>query len=325
MDSITQAVLGAAVGETVLGKKIGHRAAIIGAIVGTIPDLDILLTPLFGSVERLSVHRGYSHSILFCLLGALLLSYLMSKWKPKSEVIMDISFRRLWVFNFLALFTHVLLDAFTTYGTLLFLPLSDKRVSFDSVNIVDPVYTIPLIIGLVISMRREKLSEERSIPNWIGIGVSTLYLLFTLGHKSHMNKTLKEELFEQSIIYEDLLTVPVGIGNMNWYGVARSADSLYIGYLSDNGHKHVPFDAFPINDQLLSDVDEYTAERLRWFSQGFYTVAEKDGIIRVYNMQCDMQGVRMYGDYKAPTAFYFELSPNEDGDHEMTTGMHDRD
>ena len=49
MDSITQAVLGAAVGETVLGKKIGHRAAIIGAIVGTIPDLDILLTPLFGS------------------------------------------------------------------------------------------------------------------------------------------------------------------------------------------------------------------------------------------------------------------------------------
>ena len=191
MDSITQAALGAAVGEAVLGKKIGHGAAILGAIVGTIPDLDILLTPMFSSIERLSVHRGFSHSILFCLLGAFLLSYLMSKWKPLGKGIKKLAFRRLWIFNFLALFTHVLLDAFTTYGTLLFLPLSDKRVSFDSINIVDPVYTIPLILGLLLSMKREQSSEARSIPNWIGVGVSTLYLLFTLGHKSHMTKILK--------------------------------------------------------------------------------------------------------------------------------------
>ncbi|MGB1248508.1 MAG: metal-dependent hydrolase, partial [Chitinophagales bacterium] len=53
----------------------------------------------------------------------------------------------LWLFSFLALFTHVLLDAFTTYGTQLLLPFSDKRISFDSINIVDPVYTIPLLLG----------------------------------------------------------------------------------------------------------------------------------------------------------------------------------
>jgi len=42
MDSITQIVLGAAVGDAVLGKKIGNRAMVWGAIAGTIPDLDVL-------------------------------------------------------------------------------------------------------------------------------------------------------------------------------------------------------------------------------------------------------------------------------------------
>ena len=61
---------------------------------------------------------------------------------------------------------------------------------------------------------------------------------------------------------------------------------------------------------------------MKWFAQGFYTVAEKDGKIRVYNMKCDMQGVLEFGDYKAPTAFYFEITPQEDGGYELTSGMH---
>ena len=61
MDSLTQATLGAAVGEAVLGKKIGNKAAVIGAIIGTIPDLDVLLVPFFNEFQKISLHRGYSH------------------------------------------------------------------------------------------------------------------------------------------------------------------------------------------------------------------------------------------------------------------------
>ena len=145
MDSLTQAALGAAVGEAILGKKIGHKAAILGAIGGTIPDLDVFLTPFFTPFQNISIHRGYSHSILFCILGAFLFAYILSKIKWTKEQ----SYWRLWLFSFYALFTHVLLDTFTSFGTQLFLPFTNWRVSFDSISIIDPVYTIPLLLGVL--------------------------------------------------------------------------------------------------------------------------------------------------------------------------------
>ena len=74
MDSITQAVLGAAIGEAVAGKKIGHKAAIIGAIVATLPDLDVLVYPFLDEFQKISFHRGFSHSIVFCVIAAFLIS-----------------------------------------------------------------------------------------------------------------------------------------------------------------------------------------------------------------------------------------------------------
>ncbi len=141
-------MLGAAIGEALLGKKIGNRGAFIGAIVATIPDLDIALKPFFSDLQNISIHRGYSHSILFSLIGAFLFTYVLSRIKWTKQI----PRKRLWLFTWLALFTHMLLDAFTSYGTQLFLPFSDWRVSFDSINIVDPVYTAPLIIGVLLSV-----------------------------------------------------------------------------------------------------------------------------------------------------------------------------
>ena len=73
---------------------------------------------------------------------------------------------------------------------------------------------------------------------------------------------------------------------------------------------------------MLDKLDEELVYKMKWFAQGFYTVAEKDGKIRVYNMQCDMQGTRHFGDYLAPTAFYYQITPEEDGSYDLKTGMH---
>ena len=78
MDSLTQAALGAAVGEAVLGKKIGNKAPVIGAVIGTFPDLDVFLMLLFDEFREISIHRGYSHSIVFCLVGAFLFAYILN-------------------------------------------------------------------------------------------------------------------------------------------------------------------------------------------------------------------------------------------------------
>jgi len=322
MDSITQAALGAAIGEATLGRKIGSKGAIIGAMVATIPDLDVLLTPFFSVLEKISIHRGYSHSIIFCLLVATVLALFMRKLKWTNAI----STRRLWLFNFLALFTHVLLDAFTTYGTQIFLPFADWRVSFDSINIIDPVYTIPLILGTTLSVfLYKKDAIKRNLPNQLGLLISTIYLIFTLANKQHIQNVFADNLQVYNKPYFKMLTVPVKIGNLTWYGVAKDASHLHIGKYSMIDQNDIEFYSFPINDYLLDGLDTELVDRLKWFAQGFYTVAEHNGKIRVYNMQCDMQGVRTFGDFKAPTAFYYEITLKEDGEYDLKVGMQKAD
>jgi inner membrane protein len=318
MDSITQAALGAAIGHAMLGKKIGSKGAILGAIVATIPDLDILLLPFYNSVERISIHRGFSHSIVFSVVCAVFLALLCSKIKWTK----GISTIRLFLFNWLALFTHMLLDAFTTYGTQLLLPFSDCRVSFDSVNIVDPVYTLPLLLGLFITLYSQIKNKKSSRANAIGLMVSSIYLVFTLGHKQYISNIITSDLQKQNISYNSFKTIPVGVGNINWYGVAKSNDTLYFGHYSGFKNEPIEFNSFPINEHLLDGLNVKLTNRLKWFAQDIYTAAEHNGTIRLYNLQCDMQGVKTYGNYKAPTAFYFEITSHSDGSYELSTGMH---
>jgi len=223
----------------------------------------------------------------------------------------------------MALFTHVLLDAFTSYGTQLFLPFTDWRVSFDSISIIDPVYTLPLLVGVLLSVFYfKKNDKKRGLPNNIGLVVSSLYLLFTLANKQNVEQVFQTQLEEQNIPFFRMLTVPVAIGNTTWYGVAKDKTHLHIGKYSHLEKNKIEFHSFPINEKLLIGLDGKLVDKMKWFAQGYYTVAEKDGKIRIYNMQCDMQGVREFGGYKAPTAFYYEITPKENGEYDLTSGMH---
>ncbi len=125
MDSLTQIVLGASVGEVVLGKKVGNKAMLYGAIAGTIPDLDVLSRYFVDTVTYTEWHRGFSHSILFSLLFAPIFGWLISKIEKNSGV----SWQEWSKLMFWGLFTHPILDSFTTWGTQLFWPF-DLRLGF---------------------------------------------------------------------------------------------------------------------------------------------------------------------------------------------------
>lgn len=318
MDSVTQAALGAAIGEAVLGKKIGSKGAILGAAIATIPDLDIAFYLFYDKFEMLSVHRGFSHSILFSLLAAFSITYFLRKIKWTRTV----NYWRLWLFTWLALFTHILLDAFTAYGTQLFLPFSNERVGFDSINVVDPVYTLPLIIGLIFSLFIYKNKPNRAVYNNIGIVVSTLYLLATLGVKNHVENHFKKELAKQNINYHALLTMPVGVANINWYGVAKTDDGIYMHKYSLINDEQLPYEYFPANDQLLENVNPKVVDVMKWFAKGFYTVEKNGDQLRFYNLQVDMRGSIQDGNIKAPTAGYFIIEPHEDGSFGFSSGTH---
>lgn len=309
MDSITQAVLGAAIGEAMLGRRIGAKAAVAGAIIATIPDLDVICYLFYDSYDMLSIHRGFSHSILFSVLASFVVAYLLKKFHWAVEL----KYLRLWVFSWLALITHMLLDAFTAYGTMLLFPFSDRRVSWDAINVVDPVFTIPMILGLIFSILLFKSSPQRSLATKIGLIISVLYLLATLFVKQKVNQLMTQELKEKSIDYKSLTTMPVGIASLNWFGVARSSDSIYMHKYSFFKSEQPPFEAFPINEKLFEEIPDSYAEKMRWFAKGNYVLTRDGSKIRVYNLQVDMRGTVHEGEVKYPTVGYFELEQMADG------------
>lgn len=317
MDSITQAALGAAIGESMFGKKVGAKASVAGAAIASLPDLDVILYLLYDKLEMLSIHRGLSHSIVFSILGAFLLAFILSKIKGFRKI----EFRRLLTFSWLALFTHMLLDTFTAYGTQLLLPFSDSRLSLDSINVVDPVYTLPLLIGLFLSLRKKTSNPNRSTFNNYGLIISSIYLMLTLFHKQIVETNIENRLQQNTIAYQSLLTMPVGSGNIRWYGVAKTTDSIFM--LQYHLFKDAPKEpeSFPINDELLDLINPEVAAIMRWFAKGFYTVEEQNGKIRIYNLQVDMRGVISNDSLHAPTAGYFEVEIANGGTN-FSSGSH---
>lgn len=311
MDSITQAALGAAIGQAVLGKRIGPKAALAGALVATIPDLDVFLRAFYSSYDMLRIHRGISHSIPFGVVASLVLSFLFQRFK----LFKPISLFRLWWFNGLCLVTHALLDLCTSYGTQLFLPFSDVRLGLDTVNVVDPVYTVPLLIGTLGGLFIAKLKPNMYRWNAIGLIVSSLYLMLTFGIKMNINQQLSSDLSAQHIQGSRLLTMPVGVADINWYGLAVADDGIYMKKYSLLGDSDAAFEFFPQNDSLLNRLDPEVAETMRWFAKGFYTAEAVGDTIRIYNLQVDMRGMLLDRNPPAPTHGFFEFKPEADGSY----------
>lgn len=228
MDSLTQITLGAAVGEVVLGKKVGNKAMLWGAIAGTFPDLDVVANVVSDEMSALAFHRAITHSGLFAAVAPVGLGWLVhrlylkreergkfrydltkvwlgllaiitlgsigmpipffdtlkiglavsltmislvsivygrERWRQRKEPPENASTRQwAWLF-FWAIFTHPLLDCCTTYGTQLFQPFWDYRVAFNNISVVDPLYTFPFLICLIIASRLTREHPRRAFFN----------------------------------------------------------------------------------------------------------------------------------------------------------------
>jgi len=310
MDSLTQIVLGASVGEAVLGKKVGNKAPLWGAIAGTIPDLDVIFAR-GDAITEIVVHRGYSHSIVFAIAMAPLLGWLVHRLYQKRNEASQWAWTRLF---FWSIFTHPLLDCLTTYGTQLFLPFSDCRVSIASVFVVDLFYTLPFLICVmaVLFVSRDRFRLRKKI-NQFGLIISTAYL--TLGV---INKFRATEVFEKSIAAQNqhmelrfVGTTPLNI--VLWYGVAETDSAFQIGYHSFFSRSdHVDWIQYPKQHELLSDIkEEYGVDRLKWFSDNLYLV--RQGGTDTLNFYSLKFGRTNFSDDSAEGSFsfYFRITGKE--------------
>lgn len=274
MDSLTQIVLGASMGEAVLGKKVGNRAALWGAIAGTIPDLDVIVNVFGSELDSLVHHRGFTHSIAFSFLFAPVLGWLIFRvYKGKHGTMKD------WMkVSFWALFTHPILDSFTTWGTQLFLPFSDYRVAWNSIFVVDLVYTLPFLICLTIALFLRRESRWRRVWNWAGIGLSSFYLVLTLANKGFVHANFVNSLHFQGKSYSRLKTYPTPLNNLLWYAVAEEVGGFDVGYFSLFGDpSQITFRYIPKNHQLIPpEKQNKVIDRLRWVSKDLYVVREQE-------------------------------------------------
>lgn len=308
MDSVTQFALGASIGEAALGRKIGNRAALIGGMVATLPDLDVVV-PFEDAVATFTYHRSASHSLLVLAAASPLITRLVLAFQPKLAAFRKEMF---WLV-FLALFTHPLLDAFTVYGTQLFWPLTDYPVSGSTIFIVDPAYTLWLLIGVITAMilGREKPLGPRL--NAAGLVLSSLYLGWTVAAKFVVDRTTEEALTLQGVDYERVMTTPAPFNTLQWRIIGRDAQGYFDAFMPVFGSaRDVSFTHYRSNDDLLEDIsDHWPVSRLKYFTHGFYSVTRRGNDILVTDLRMGLE---------ANYIFNFKVAEVRNGDTVPITG-----
>jgi inner membrane protein len=267
MDSLSQLALGAAVGAAVMGRRTAlWKSAAWGAVAGTLPDLDVFIDR-GDAIANMVLHRAETHSLfwltLFSLPFAALVARLHGEWAL---------WQRWWLAMWLALVTHPLLDAMTVYGTQLALPFSNQPFGVGSVFIIDPLYTLPLLVGTGIA-----LATTRLRANTLGLVLSTAYLAWGFGAQQHVERVARNALTRQGIAAERVLVTPTAFNTVAWRVVVMQREHYFEGFYSllDN-ERTIAFDRFDRGAPLEAEVSGIQgAQRIRDFSRGFYALRQQ--------------------------------------------------
>ncbi|MBB4079136.1 inner membrane protein [Lewinella aquimaris] len=351
MDSLTQVILGAAVGEAVLGRKLGNRAMLWGGIAGTLPDLDVLSGLVTDPMSALAYHRAFTHSLPFAILAGPLIGWTVHRlhadppdkrrwihilggvlafWVlltvgsyampipvygvPGIAAIVTAVFagmcaivgwwslrvqrsrgrihvksgihvnpkRRQWILLFfLAIVTHPLLDCFTAYGTQFFEPFAATRLAWNTVSVVDPLYTLPFLLLLILAARSGRGTQERRKLNTAGLVVSSAYLLLTTVNHFNVRSVLGDTIAAKDIVAQRTLQGPTLGNNLLWTGLAQTgSDTFYVGEYSllDERRTFEPMLRIDGRHDLLAPYHgDRELDILRWFSNGIYSVTPVGG------------------------------------------------
>ncbi len=310
MDSITQAALGAAVGEIVLGKKLGWKAVAWGAFFGTLPDLDILYSPFLDEAARLRWHRGISHSLLVMVLASVLLAKPLSYLHRKKDVtVKEAGWMVFWIWS-----THVLIDVFTTYGTQIFEPFSDQRVTLNNLFIIDPLFTLPLLIGLVAILFLSPGSHKRMLTMRSCVGLSCFYVLLSFVMKFQALAQIKARVAEEIPQGKVFAVSATPFNIILWRGLIETPEGYFVTYWSpfDRGAAH--YDFFAKQENLIQPYEgSEMLESLKWFSRGAWVARpQEDGNITFIDMR--FGEIRNPEDGTMATIFQWHLERDQSGE-----------
>lgn len=313
MDSLTHIVFGATLGEVILGKKIGKKALLFGAIANSIPDLDVFL--VFGDpIREITIHRGFSHSIVFPFLLAPLLAWLAIRFLKD-----PVSWKEWFLFFFILILTHPLLDSLTAYGTQLFLPFSDFRVNFSNLFIIDVLFTLPMLIAAISLWVMKRNNGKRLILAKRALLISGSYVLLSFAAKAHVNSVFSAALEEKGIHSAHQMTGTTPFNILLWYTVAEVDSGYFVGdYSLLDKDRKIPFHFLRRNEHLLADFrNEYATDRMIWFSNRFYSVEKVNDETRFFTLKFGMTGFDVSKPLSESVPFYYQMKRTPEGKLEI--------
>ena len=268
MDSLTQFLLGAGVSTAFLGPKLGWRAAVLGGVVATLPDLDSLV-PYDSIVDGVTHHRGFTHSLIVQTALSPVIAAGVTRWFQRY----DLSFRQVLLTIWLVFITHSLLDSLTTYGTQLFWPLEvGPPIAIPSVFIIDPLYSVLLLIGIVGFLLLSRGSIRRArVFLLMFLGLATFYL--GIGFSAHMHLKAKARALPE-LQGMRIHVKPMPFTLLYWQVLAVNEETYMVGATRAFSRcPHLALQRFErrahVSD-LLSSVPS-DIKRFEWFTDGFYT------------------------------------------------------
>ncbi len=265
MDSLTQAVLGAAIGGAIAPRGSRRKALLTGALLGTLPDLDVMID-YGGAVENFTYHRGFSHSLFVLAPFSMLIWLALRRWWAP---VRDAPGRWLALIA-LALMTHPLLDAHTAYGTQLFWPLEPHPTMWATLFIIDPLYTLPLLAAvLVAAVRPSAGSSDNALRS--ALAVSVIYIAWSWVAQGIVKNNVEQRIADTALVNAPVFVSPTPFNTLLWRIVVMTDDGYLEGFdslLVDEGK--LQFTAHPSDKQALEAAsDVWAVARLRWFSRDF--------------------------------------------------------
>jgi inner membrane protein len=313
MDSITQASLGAAVGHLCWNKEIGAKALVAGAVIGTIPDLDILAYPLLDQVQRLYWHRGESHSIFFVLLGGLVTSLVLRRYCFKDKHHLQKAF----LGALLIYATHILIDLFTIYGTQLLAPVSRTGFGYGNFFIIDPLFTLTLLLGITGAAIFK--SDWGVRLNVTGLAIASLYTIWSFSIQSVAHAKFNKSIATLDVAITRQMTTAAPFTTFLWRHLAETPDGFVMAYWSvfDAPDKEIQFHYLPKQANVIEPVKHGRSfQVVQWFSKGWWCVIESDEHsakvvdLRFTEIPAATPGSHLYWNW--PFSWKFNLDPNNE-------------
>jgi len=259
LDIITHGLIGT------LGSRTGYyqsfgRIATISFLLGSIfPDIDIVVA-ILGPDFIMRYHRGITHSIIAVPLFSLLVTFVISLIFKSKE------YKIIYPMVVMGMYSHILFDLITSYGTVVWDPFSMKRYSWNLVFILDPFTTIPVLIGLIISFKRKSLACKASFIIFVFLA---MYLLSSFYIKQSNTKYLYSYAKTNEIKVEKLEIYPRPLAPFYWLGVIESKDNYYrvnISLFSKDSPKFEKYSKSDVNAYVDTAKSHRVAKLYYWFA-----------------------------------------------------------